>query len=316
MDRRVGWATGHRKKERNSLSWPHYPLSSAYPSQGEPTQLEIVPLTGKGKAGYVISYFSLSGFCVRNPLCLCPTQRPAELSWATEMAGARKKSRNFPTNLGPVNNPSSHWPALQRMQRLLSLRKSTSLEQPLWNPYQFHVFSPPSLAGYWSLQMISAWVPSPCNTTPPPPPPLEGVQNLRWWPAQAFELGQKQGPLATWVLRASPSSGDPEWPITRGHRCVCIRSDTLLPQLWTLAARAPTSACEPGFGSVSSHWPALLGSSAALLAFPLGTYTLPVRNLSQQGLHYHLCPGGKTQLPQECPQAAMNPDSCHWWLWP
>ena len=195
MDRRVGWATGHRKKERNSLSWPHYPLSSAYPSQGEPTQLEIVPLTGKGKAGYVISYFSLSGFCVRNPLCLCPTQRPAELSWATEMAGARKKSRNFPTNLGPVNNPSSHWPALQRMQRLLSLRKSTSLEQPLWNPYQFHVFSPPSLAGYWSLQMISAWVPTPCNTTPPPRLPWKESRICGGDQPRPLSLGKSKAPL-------------------------------------------------------------------------------------------------------------------------
>ena len=92
---------------------------------------EIVPLTGTGKAGYMISYLSLLGLCVRNPLCLCPTQTPAELRQATEMAGARKKSKNSPTSQVPGDNPSSHWPALRRTQRFLSLRKSTSLEQPL-----------------------------------------------------------------------------------------------------------------------------------------------------------------------------------------
>ena len=131
MDRRARGATGHGKKERNSSSQLHHPLSSAYPSQGGPTQLKIVPLTRTGKAGYMISYLSLLGLCVRNPLCLCPTQTPAELRQATEMAAARKKSKNSPTSKVPGDNPSSHWPALQRTQRFLSLRKSTSLEQPL-----------------------------------------------------------------------------------------------------------------------------------------------------------------------------------------
>ena len=104
--------------------------------------------------------------------------------------------------------------------------------------------------------------------------------------------------LWAWVKARPPQPHErsgpapPEWPITRVHRFVCILSDTLLPQLWTLTARAPTSACELGFGSISSHWPALLGSSAALLAFPLCTYTLLVGNLSQQCLYCYLCPRG------------------------
>ena len=286
MDRRVGQATGHRKKKRNSLSWPHYPLSSAYPSQGEPTQPEIVPLTGKGKAGYVISYFRLLGLCVRNPLCLCPTQRLAELSWATEMAGARKKSKNSPINQVPGDNPSSHWPALQRTQRLLSLRKLTSLEQPLWNHYQFHLFSPLSLACYWSLQMISSWVPSPRN--PPLPPHLPWKESRICGGDQPRPLGlgkgkahlprECSGPAPRVVTLNGPSPG---------ATAVCASAVTPCYPSSGLWQPGP-----PGFGSVSSHWPALLGSSAALLAFPLGTYTLPVRNLSQQGLHYHLCPQG------------------------
>ena len=70
---------GHGKKERNSPSQLHHHLSSAYPSQGGPTQLEIVPLTGTGKAGYMIGYLSILGLCVRNPLCLSPPRH--QLSW-------------------------------------------------------------------------------------------------------------------------------------------------------------------------------------------------------------------------------------------
>ena len=45
--------------------------------------------------------------CEEPPLSF-PTQAPAELRQATEMAGARKKSENSPTSQVPGDNPSSH----------------------------------------------------------------------------------------------------------------------------------------------------------------------------------------------------------------
>lgn len=282
---------GPWKKQTHHLS---HIITLSSTAQAKGTNPTNISSHGTGKQVIWSATSAFWGFVWGTPFVF-PTQAPAELRQATEMAGGEEKWELSSSQVpGIFQFPL---PALQRTQKVLvteenplSLGTASVKSLPIF--FYLHCSS---LAGYW----VCRWQLPEFSFHPPPPPPA-GPSICGGDQPQALGL-VKQCPHCPWCSDPAP----PEWPITRVHHFVCILVTSCYHSSGLPDSPGPHICLWTRIWVYFPYWPALLSSSAALLAFPLCTYTLVVNSHHSNACTCYLPLGLRPSHPQEYPQAAM-----------